>query len=497
MRGPAIQFLFALLFLAGCEGSQGQALPATNVPTATGITPTLNPATSTPIAIAGADGIGDSYYAQLGNGGYDVNHYTITLDVDPTANIISGTTTIEATALQTLKSFNLDLEGLVVDAANVNGQPAGFSRKEHELTVVPQRLLDRGSDLSVRVGYHGNPKPLENIASPKVFGTAGWYHSAHGAVNVMSEPNGAASWFPVNDHPRDKATYRFEIAVPKPWVVAASGTLKERKDIMGQTRFIWEMDKPMASYLASINIDHYVVDKVTGPGGIVIRSYLPADTPENLKTYIGKLPAMVEYFSQVFGPYPFDEYGVVLAADDVELCGKSLAGALEAQTMSVHCPREDAVEETLLAHELAHQWFGNDVSLKNWRDIWLKEGMATYAEWLWNTRNGDLDALDKYVDSQRAGYFPTTKPGEPPVDDLYQWEDYMGGALTLHALRLTVGEETFFKILHTYLERFRYGNAGTKDFIAVAEEISGQELSAFFDSWLLATKLPAMPKRTK
>jgi aminopeptidase N len=133
------------------------------------------------------------------------------------------------------------------------------------------------------------------------------------------------------------------------------------------------------------------------------------------------------------------------------------------------------------------------VSLENWQDIWLKEGMATYTEWLWQTRGQDVNALTELANEQRNTYQHDSKIGQPPVDELYDWEVYIGGAQVFHALRLQVGDETFFKILRTYLERYRYGNAGTDEFIAVAEEISGQELSAFFDSWLMQTTLPEMP----
>ena len=205
----------------------------------------------------------------------------------------------------------------------------------------------------------------------------------------------------------------------------------------------------------------------------------------------------MEYYNSLFGPYPFGEYGMVIVEPDIPPCNRAAGGATETQTLSLFCPKASTLDESSLAHELAHQWFGNDVSLENWQDIWLKEGMSTYAEWLWINRGQDLDGLTAFVKEQMASYHPLTKPAKPPVDDLYQLEDYVGGALTLHALRLKVGDEIFFKILRTYLDRYRFGNAGTDEFVANAEEISGQELSAFFDSWLLETKLPEMPEPSK
>jgi aminopeptidase N len=444
-------------------------------------------------AVPGASGIGDTYFHQLGNSGYDVHQYAIVLEVDPVKNLVHGTTQIKAKAAQSLSSLNLDFHGMTIDDILVNSERATYSRQEDELTVVPRRALVKGTAFSVSVHYHGNPEPETIITSESNFHQVGWFHSAEGAINVMSEPNGAETWYPVNDHPRDKATYRFEITVPKPWVVAATGTLVQTVDKGDRTCFVWEMDKPMASYLASINIDQYTLETAQGPGGLKIRNYIPPGFPDTIRKGIDQIPEMMQYFEGIFGPYPFDEYGVVIADKDIVQCHANFGGAYEAQSMSVHCPKWDTMEESIIAHELAHQWFGDSVSLKNWQDLWLKEGLATYAEWLWNTRDQDLIGLNDYVKEQLKSYQPQTKVDQPPAEDLYQWEVYMGGALTAHALRLKVGDEVFFKILRTYLERYQYGNASTDDFIAVAEEVSKQELSPFFASWLDQTVLPELP----
>ena len=480
------------MFLAGCAHPATPAPPPPSTPTQPATQPVAAPATATPGRSTDLAGIGDPYYAQLGNAGYDVSHYTIALSIDPITNAISGTTTVEAKATQPLNSLNLDFQGLTIDTLQVNAAPATFSVQDHELTFVPPQALANGHAFSIRVTYHGHPQPVKNVASI-LFSPKGWFHSEKGAINVMNEPNGAASWFPVNDHPRDKATYRFEISVPKPWVVAASGTLRETIDAGSQTRYIWEMDKPMASYLASINVGQYVVETSQGPGGIAIRNYLPPDFPDRSKKSVDAIPDMIEYFSELFGPYPFDEYGVVIAGSEIAHCRRFFGAALEAQTLSVHCVYPFMLDESVVAHELAHQWFGNAVSLENWQDIWLKEGMATYAAWLWQTREQDVNTLTALANEQRNTYDHDSKIGQPPATEIYDWESYIGGAQVFHALRLHVGDEAFFKILRSYLERYRYGNAGTDEFIAVAEEISGQELAAFFASWLMQTKLPEMP----
>ena len=471
---PSRRSLFIVLILAAITGC---TLP----------TPTITP-TSTPAPIKGAPGMDDPYFPGLGNGGYDVQTYTIALDVDPSANTVSGSTTIMANAAERLSTFNLDFHGLTIDAVNVNDAAAKYSRFENELTITPSTSLEPDKPFTVVVKYNGTP---ELVQSTSIGIQMGWSHADSGAVNVWGEPDAASSWFPNNNHPRDKATYRFEITVPQPWLVAATGTLKETKETGDKTTFVWEMDQPMTTYLASINIDQYELVTQTGPNGMVIRNYFPAGFPSSSRSSYDIIPEAIEFFTPLFGSYPFDEYGVVVAAED-GLCAKTSL-ALEAQSLSIHCPVMSA--EAVIVHELAHQWFGDSVSLENWKDIWLKEGFASYAEWLWASKN-DPVALARIVKNREGMFFDSDFPvAEPSPENLYTNDSYTGGALVLHALRLQVGEDAFFKILQTYAERYRYKNAGTDEFMMLAEEVSGQDLDSFSRQWLYSKRLPDMPEQ--
>ena len=468
-----LSLMLSIIFLVGCTSP----IPSTATPT------------PLPPPVAGSSGMDDPYYPTLGNGGYDVQAYIIALDVDPTANTLKGSTTITATATERLDSFNLDFHGLTIDSLNVNDQATKYSRNEDELTIDPVEVLELNRSFTVVVDYHGTP----GLLSSKPLGAEmGWAHNEDNSINVWGEPDAASVWFPGNNHPRDKATYRFEITVPKPWMVAASGKLTKTKENGDKTLFVWEMDKPMATYLASISIGQYDLFTQSGPHGIAIRNYFPTDFPTMPRIQYNTMPAMIAFFEGLFGPYPFDEYGVVIAGVS-PVC--NYVGALEAQTMSVHCPNANMSTQRVIAHELAHMWFGDSVSLENWKDIWIKEGTASYAEWLWESKNDPI-AMMKIARREQKTFLdnPRYSIAEPSPDDLYTDASYTGGALVLQGLRLEVGDEAFFNIMRTFAQRYQYKNAGTTEFTAIAEEVSSKDLKMFFDTWLFSKTIPKLPE---
>jgi aminopeptidase N len=252
----------------------------------------------------------------------------------------------------------------------------------------------------------------------------------------------------------------------------------------------------MASYLATINIDEFDVEEMESAGGIPIRNYYSSDLPEEFREPFVRQGEMIDYFSDVFGPYPFEVYGSMVM-------NTYLGSALENQTMSIYgidSININDVEETefTVAHELAHQWFGDSVSVADWSDIWLNEGFATYSEALWQEHLYGREGLDDYVTylyeevvSDPEYFVP---PDNPPADDLFNGGVYVRGGLTLHALRLEVGDEAFFEILKTYFAMYKNSNATTDDFIAVAEKVSDKELDELFDLWLYDEALPPMPE---
>jgi aminopeptidase N len=439
----------------------------------------------------GPESIGDPYYPGLGNSGYDVEHYTIVLDVDVETNTIAALTTIEAEARADLDTFNLDFQGIPIAELLVDGAEAVYTIvDERELVITPPDDIADGEDFTVTVSYVGEPDPVYPEAIPIL---NGWINHGDG-IYVMGETQGAETWYPVNNHPLDKATYRLEVTVEDEYVVLANGLLIDTIDNEdGTLTYIWETEYPVASYLVTIGIGDFVVQTQEGPDGLLIRNYFPPEVAEEAAYDFGRTPEMIEYFDDLFGPYPFEAYGVYVVDD-------SIGYALETQTISLF--GRNAVSgtrriESVAAHELAHQWYGNSVSPATWEDIWLNEGFATYAQALWEEHLDGEDGLVDYMDNLYRALEQGSEDiliGSPPTDNLFDRAVYIRGAWTLHALRLTVGDEAFFDILRTYSQRFAYGNASTEDFVALAEELSGQDLGDFFDAWLFQTELPQKPQ---
>jgi len=652
--------------------------------TATAATATFRP---------GSPGLGDPYFPLDGNGGYDVKHYFLDIRYHPATDVLQGTATIRARATQDLSRFNLDFVGLTVDSITVGGSPATWSRDGGELMVTPADGIPRGQTFFVVVRYHGVPEPIE-----EGLGISGFVPTGDGAV-VAGEPHVAATWFPANDHPLDKAAYTFRITVPAGLEAVANGELVRNWTQSGLTHWVWNAEEPMASYLATATMgqfdltsyrhngirfwdaidpalfsvpeprtgEQYAISQRGDPSykrlmrkisvpqdGATLSFWISRDTEPNwdfifveaktvgvndwttlrdlnghtsqdtgfscpfwhelhpflthyqtddgagsclpdgstgewwaasgssdgwekwkvdLSDYAGKTvrvsvsyasddfiqhagafvddivvstgkgntsfendrvpsdgwyvpgaPArsapnpndwivgaqadapppigedvaaslrregeILDFLSSVFGQYPFSASGGIV--DDVEF-----GFALENQTRPVYSPVFWTIPgqgDIVVAHELAHQWYGDSLALAAWKHIWLNEGFATYAEWLWSEHEGQATVQESFEGLYNA--IPEDDPfwsvviGDPTPEFLFDFAVYGRGAMTLQQLRLAVGDDDFFEIMQRWANSRAGQNVTTGQFIALAERVSGKDLDELFDTWLFTPGKP-------
>jgi len=377
--------------------------------------------------------------------------------------------------------------------ARAGGQPARFERGGDHLVISPERPIARGTEFTVAVTYHGRPQLIPDPTEPAGSGAGGigWTRLHDGTVFVVSEPDGARSWFPGNDHPADKATFAIHVDVPAPYSVASNGHLAATPSGTGNRRWDWTMDHPMATYLATVVIATLDEQQSTSPAGVPIRNFFPTRTATDDAKTFARAGEMVDYFSSIISPYPFGEYGQAVVPTD-------LGYALENQTLSLFghdMLGSDQDAQLTIAHELAHQWFGDSVGITRWSDIWLNEAFANYLQYVWMAHADPSFDLNRTMANLRADKAAELGPIlDPGAAGTFSDSVYDRGALTLHALRTTIGDDAFFTLLRRWTVEHRDGVATTKQFVALAEEVSGRNLDAFFHAWLRAPKVPPLPR---
>jgi aminopeptidase N len=440
-----------------------------------GVAATLGIGTASALALApGTGGAGDPFFPSAGNTGYDVGHYSLKLDYKPQRRKLTASATITATAGHELSAFNLDYRGPKVRSVTVDGAPATYGRAGQELTVTPAGPIPAGAGFEVRVKYKGKPKPLRDPDGS----LSGWIPTDDGAF-VAGEPQGSPTWFPCNDHPTDKATYNFKINVPRGTEAVANGAFEGRKRKGQRVAWRYAVEQPMASYLATATIGNFNLERKSFDG---IESLVAVDPREarRAKKPLKKLKRMTRYFSGLFGAYPFGQTGAIVDR------APKVGYALETQTRPIY---SSAPSESTVAHETAHQWFGDSISVERWDQIWLNEGFATWAEWRWEEHAGgrtteQVFRLLKETPASRTELWdpPPGNPGGPA--QLFSQSVYIRGGMALEALRQEIGEDTFIAIVRTWVADHTYGNATIDEFIALSEAQSGRNLDSLFNRYL-------------
>lgn len=433
--------------------------------------------------VKGSAGGGDPYFPKAGNGGYDVRDYDLSIRYEPATRAYAGDAAISATAVQDLRSFSLDLRGLTVSRATVDGVRAEVYQGGGEVRVRPERVLPAGRPFVLRISWGGTTgRPVDNAGA-----LYGWVSTPDGAL-VANEPDGASTWFPVNDVPTDKATYTFRISVPAGKTAVANGRLISSETAAGRTVWTWRARDPMASYLATASIGDFALTTSRTVSGLPVVDAVDRDITGAARretvAALAKQRSMINYFSTVFGDYPFEAAGAIVDDD-------SVGYALETQTRPVY---SGSADEVTVAHEITHQWFGDSVTPATWRDIWLNEGFATFGELLWQERQGGRTlqaAFDEFYAVPAGDPFWQVRPADPGARDLFNDAVYVRGAMTLIELRNRIGQDDFRTVLRRWAGKYAGGNAGTADLVRLAESVSGKELSAFFQDWLYTSGKPA------
>jgi aminopeptidase N len=353
--------------------------------------------------------------------------------------------------------------------------------------VSPKKAVKKGTDLTIVVRYTDKPEPY------RLYGFSGWARTPTGALAV-NEPQIAPWWYPSNDHPRDKATFDVSIAVPEGVEALSNGVLvRQEQTTAGMVRWDWRSTKPQAPYLTFLALGQYQAQGRIAPNGLPFISAYGDDLGDSAgaaRASVERTPEIVEVLEQSFGPYPFEAEGGVVDT--------SLGFALENQTRPVYDAGffQAGSNTSVVAHENAHQWFGDSVSVHDWKEIWLNEGFATYAEYLWSDYQGEGTPAEiaqyTYDTIPADDPFWQVLPGDPGPENQFHDAVYDRGGLTMQALRTAVGDTAFFRILKTWARQHKYGTATTRQFIALSEKVSGKQLDDLFRTWLYTAGKPAV-----
>jgi aminopeptidase N len=440
-------------------------------------------------------GVGDRLFPHLGNPGYDVASYDLSFTyAGSNSKPLQAVTVIDGWTTAPLDRINLDFAHGKVESVEVDGKPARFVGAGEDLVVTPEDPLPAGDWTRVTVRHTSDPVSAEGR-------DGGWVRTADGLA-MANQADAAHLVFPCNDHPSDKAMFTVRVTAPEGYTAVANGLSVGVEKAGRSTTWTYRTQHPMATELAQVSIGRSTVVRHEGPHGLPLRDVVPTKDRELLEPWLKKTPEQITWMENRVGPYPFETYGLLMA--DV-----STGFELETQTLSLF-ERDLFTEpaypkwyiESIMMHELAHQWFGDSVTPRTWSDVWLNEGHATWYEALYAQERGGrtLDARMKAAyavsDRWRAAGGPPAAPKPPAPGQkigIFRANVYDGAALVLYALRQEIGTRAFDRLERAWVRDHRDATATTADFQRLATRISGRDLAGFFKTWLYGEKTPPMP----
>ena len=498
IRGAAAWLVAATLVLGGCsaDADEPRAEPsdppsssssATPEPTETeppAGSPALDPNDPT-LDVALSQPVKDRVYPQVGAPGVDALHYQLDLTWDANSETLTGKETLTFRSTRDAESFELDFgKSLTADAVRLDGQQAQFRQRGKDLVVGSPVRQDERYTLEVR--YSGTPRPVAAPTTRDDFSTIGWQITDTGETWTMQEPFGAYSWYAVNDHPSDKALYDFTLSTPSPWVGVANGKLRKRTESGGNTVTEWHLDEPAASYLVTAAFGNFRMTRDRSDSGVPLTYWTPRGDA-------GAVRAMrvagdeLDWIEGKLGPYPFSSLGLVVVDSE---------SGMETQTMITLGDTDYTLSPAVVVHEIVHQWYGDQVTPRDWRDVWMNEGMTMYLQVLWEAQRYRFDADQALLEWAAQAREMRAQAGPPANYDPATFGEgniYYIPALMWDEVRRRVGDQRFWSLVRAWPRSHDNANAGYADITAWWSRKTGQNLRPLFDRWLLGQAMPPFP----
>lgn len=480
MRRGLAAVLAAVLLAGGCAGDDDA--PRADPSPAPPVSATPSPGAGLALDLALSEPVEDAVYPDVGDPGVDALHYDLTLDWDPVASVLTGEQVLTFRATGTAPRFQLDLgEPLQVSDVTLDGEPVEVDHRGKDLVVLAPVEEDRRYELVL--SYAGTPEPAAAPTTRSDFSTVGWTITEDGETWTMQEPFGAYTWYAVNDQPSDKALYDFTLTVPAPWTGVANGELRSRTESGGVTETRWHLAEPAASYLVTVATGHFTMTEDESASGVPITYWTPADEPEFVER-LRETPAGLAWLERRLGRYPYDTLGVVVVDS---------SSGMETQTMITLGDTEYATSPAVLVHELAHHWYGNQVTPRDWADVWMNEGMAMYLQGAWQAEQEGrsvAEVMDEWAADESRYRAESGPPADYDPAAFGESNIYFGPALMWHELRGQLGDDAFWAMVRDWPASRDNQNSDRDDYLAWIEERTGRELSPFFDAWLLGSTTP-------
>ena len=445
-----------------------------------------NPAVPDELALAESLPREDSYYPEVGDPSVDSLHHDLHLRWDPEQRVLTGSDVLTFRATADADEFQLDLgEPLEVESTTLDGAEVDHEHDGKDLVI--RAPVEEDGIYELEVTYTGTPEPVEAPTTRDDFTTLGWTVTPEGEVWTMQEPFGAYTWYPVNDQPADKALYDFTIDVPDRWTGIANGALTSNEiedGPDGQRRVTtFHTDEPMSSYLTTIAIGDYTSQQQETASGVPITLWVPKDKPHAVAKVRFARRAL-EWCEDKLGPYPFSTAGILVTDSQ---------SGMETQTMITLGDNDYVLSKAVLVHEFVHQWYGDQTSPTDWRDVWMNEGMTMYLQAVYNDESGgnSLEAtMDDYAAADAFLREQSGPPGSYDPGTFGEGNIYYLPALMWHTLREEIGDDAFWEMVRAWPSVHDNSGATREQYVDWVEETTGVELSEFFSAWLDGTETP-------